>query len=73
MGERGQWLTDMNGERRWYASPDRERCGGAGYMQCLCGGDLCCCANGGGIECMGCADCEPDDDGGFDDEESPHA
>lgn len=62
MAERGQWLTDMNGDRRWYASPERERCGGNGYMHCYCGGDFCCCGNGGEIECYGCEDCERDDD-----------
>lgn len=65
MPDEGQWLTDMNGDRRWYASPERERCGGSGYINCYCGGDLCVCANGGEIECDGCEDCETQDDDGY--------
>lgn len=66
MTERGHWLTDQNGERRWCAWPERTRCGGTGYFNCFCGGDFCCCANDGEIECDGCEDCEPSD---WDDDE----
>ena len=57
----GQWLTDQNGERRWYTRPRSFRCGGHGYIPCYCGGDNCVCGNDGEIECDGCVDCEPDD------------
>ena len=63
--EPGFWARDMNGERRFYASPERERCYGRGWMPCYCGGGRCVCANVGEIECDGCEDCEPserDDD-----------
>ena len=58
----GRYLTDQSGERRFYAYPERDRCGGSGWMSCYCGGDLCVCGNGGEIECDGCEDCEPRDD-----------
>lgn len=38
------------------------RCGGDGYFNCYCGGDLCVCSYGGEIPCFGCEDCESDDD-----------
>jgi hypothetical protein len=50
---------DSSTERR---AAERERCGGSGYMNCYCGGDLCVCGNQGVIECMGCVDCDGDDD-----------
>lgn len=58
----GYWFTSMDGERIWCASPERERCGGHGYQHCYCGGDFCVCGNQGEIECMGCEDCEGEDD-----------
>ena len=36
-------------------------------MICYCGGDLCVCANHGEIECMGCEDCEPEQDDDWND------
>ena len=39
-----------------------ERCGGSGFLDCHCGGDLCVCHNHGEAECHGCPDCEDDDD-----------
>jgi hypothetical protein len=71
-GQRGFYARHMNGDVMWHEAPDRERCGGHGWMSCHCGGDLCVCGNGGEIECMGCEDCEHDynendpdtDDGG---------
>lgn len=39
-------------------------CGGSGVLYCDCGGDsLCVCHNHGEVQCFGCEDCEPDDDG----------
>jgi hypothetical protein len=51
-------------------APMPSRCGGSGYMECDCGGDLCVCHNHGEMECFGCPDCEgdADDDFGYDDE-----
>ncbi len=51
-------------------APMPSRCGGSGYMECECGGDLCVCHNHGEMECFGCPDCEgdSDDDFGYDDE-----
>lgn len=43
------------------------RCGGSGHVNCDCGGDFCVCHWHGGTECVGCPDCESDDDEGFDD------
>ena len=37
-----------------------ERCGGSGFLDCHCGGDLCVCHNHGEAECHGCPDCEDD-------------
>lgn len=62
MAERGYWLTHQNGDRIWHAAPERNRCGGHGWIRCYCGGDLCVCGNQGEIECYGCPDCEGDDD-----------
>jgi hypothetical protein len=66
MSDDGYWAETMDGERVWCAYPERERCGGSGWMNCYCGGDLCVCGNQGGIECMGCVDCEGEDDYGDD-------
>jgi hypothetical protein len=62
MSARGYWLTDQNGDRRWYSHPEVSRCGGKGWIRCHCGGDLCVCGNQGEIECYGCPDCDQDDD-----------
>lgn len=36
-----------------------EGCAGLGTLYCSgCGGDLCVCVCGGGLECDGCEDCE---------------
>lgn len=43
-------------------------CGGLGYIDCRCGGDLCVCHNHGEIDCHGCEDCE-DLDEDFDDDD----
>lgn len=37
------------------------RCGGTGTLSCHCGGDLCACHHHGEVECLGCADCEPEE------------
>ena len=39
-----------------------DRCGGSGFLDCHCGGDLCVCHNHGEAECHGCPDCEDDYD-----------
>lgn len=70
MAERGHWATTMDGDRVWCCAPDREHCGGAGYMTCRCGGDQCYCGNQGEIECMGCEYCDQIDDD-FDYEDEP--
>lgn len=44
-------------------------CGGSGELQCRCGGDLCVCHNHGQVECLGCEDCETNDED-YDDQES---
>lgn len=46
------------GEPHPYYAPIRRRCGGAGYVHCICGGDFCVCHNHGEVECFGCKDCE---------------
>lgn len=65
-GWHGYYARTMEGDVRWYESPERERCGGGGYIRCYCGGDLCVCGNQGEIDCVGCEDCDPDED--WDDE-----
>lgn len=40
-----------------------QSCGGSGYLECECGGDLCVCHHHGELECPGCNDCEHGDDG----------
>jgi len=35
-----------------------QSCGGSGYLDCECGGDICVCHHHGEIECAGCEDCE---------------
>lgn len=37
-------------------------CGGTGWLDCFCGGDLCACTLRGGTFCYGCEDCEGGDD-----------
>lgn len=44
-----------------YYAPVHENCGGMGIIDCHCGGDLCVCHNHGEVECLGCEDCQPDD------------
>lgn len=39
------------------------RCHGTGTLDCRCMGDGCCCGFHGSTECLGCPDCEWDDDG----------
>ena len=39
-----------------------ESCGGSGYLNCYCGGDLCVCHYHGGCDCPGCMDCYNGDD-----------
>ena len=48
-------------------APLPAHCGGSGYFDCDCGGDLCVCHHHGDAECVGCADCEGDDDDFYDD------
>jgi hypothetical protein len=48
-----------------------EACGGSGYLNCYCGGDLCVCHHHGGIECDGCEDCDLDEDDDPCDEDYP--
>jgi hypothetical protein len=48
-------------------APLPARCGGSGYFDCHCGGDLCVCHNHGEVDCVGCQDCE-----GYDDEDDWH-
>lgn len=44
------------------------RCGGSGVVNCFCGGDFCVCHNHGESECLGCPDCEEEDDDYYDEE-----
>lgn len=45
-------------------------CGGSGILHCECGGDICVCHHHGEIPCIGCDDCEADeDDEGFEDDD----
>jgi hypothetical protein len=53
----------------YYAPIHHECCGGAGYIECFCGGDQCVCHNHGEVECFGCADCDEHDDQEFYDEQ----
>lgn len=46
-------------------------CGGSGYFDCHCGGDLCVCHNHGEVECFGCSDCEHLGTDGDDDDYCP--
>lgn len=62
MNERGYWAEHQDGQRYWHEAPERERCGGSGTIHCYCGGDFCCCGNFGDIDCLGCEDCEHNDD-----------
>ena len=42
--------------------PYLDTCGGTGFLDCHCGGDLCVCHHHGQeIECPGCEDCMPYD------------
>lgn len=50
------------GETKPYYAPIRRGCGGHGYVTCICGGDFCVCHNHGEVECLGCKDCESDDE-----------
>jgi hypothetical protein len=49
------------GVKNPYFAPVRDTCGGFGYVDCRCGGDICVCHNHGETECYGCADCEEHD------------
>lgn len=57
-GESGFYARHMSGDVMWHEAPDRERCGGLGWMSCHCGGDMCVCGNQGEVECYGCEDCD---------------
>lgn len=47
-----------------------DRCGGDGVIHCECGGDFCVCHWHGGVECLGCPDCDDrNDDDDFDDDD----
>ena len=48
------------------------RCHGYGTLTCHCGGDLCVCGLDG-VECLGCPDCEPNDEEDDDDDFNPDA
>ena len=37
-----------------------EGCGGTGFLNCFCGGDLCVCDLNGVVECDSCEDCDFD-------------
>jgi hypothetical protein len=39
-------------------------CGGTGVLHCYCAGDFCMCHRHGEEECLGCSDCEYDDEEG---------
>lgn len=43
-----------------------DTCQNTGYVECLCGGDLCICENNGEMECPDCNGM-PDDDEDYDD------
>lgn len=45
-------------------------CGGLGFVQCECGGDMCVCHHHGEVECDGCEDCDSDEEqfGMYDDD-----
>ena len=45
-------------------APASEGCGGAGWIECLCGGDQCVCHNHGQVACDGCPDCTEEGDDG---------
>lgn len=49
------------GETRPYYARLPSRCGGYGYINCICGGDFCVCHWHGEVECFGCPDCDEDD------------
>jgi hypothetical protein len=55
------------GEPHPYFEPQRSGCGGTGMVNCYCGGDQCVCHNHGEMECLGCGDCDNEDDCGDDD------
>jgi hypothetical protein len=50
------------GVKNPYYAPLPRRCGGDGYHNCYCGGDLCVCHWHGEAECPGCEDCEQRED-----------
>lgn len=61
------------GEAGWYSELCDEdglepTCGGTGERHCFCGGDLCVCHHHGSDPCDGCADCDPDGEGDYDDD-----
>lgn len=66
-----QKIEHMDGETYWHATTAAEgleqHCGGTGYLNCYCGGDLCVCGNFGEVECPGCPDCEGMDEDEFED------
>lgn len=47
-------------------------CGGTGFLECECGGDLCVCHHHGEpTECPGCDECDEGDEGRHDDDYDP--
>ena len=46
-------------------------CGGAGIIDCLCGGDMCVCHNHGEVDCDGCEDCQGVDWDNADESDEP--
>jgi hypothetical protein len=70
-GQRGFYARHMDGDVMWHEAPDRERCGGHGWMECYCGGDFCVCGNRGEIECVGCEDCEGECDDTWEEDRTP--
>lgn len=51
------------GVKNPYFSDDLDtRCDGSGMLYCHCGGDLCVCHWHGEVQCIGCEDCEANDD-----------
>lgn len=56
------WCGAVGTEEELFSADFDFRCGGAGELQCFCGGDLCVCHNHGVVECPGCDDCWDEDD-----------
>jgi hypothetical protein len=50
------------GVKNPHYAPIHGGCGGDGYLDCHCGGDMCVCHNHGEVECFGCPDCQGDNE-----------